>query len=402
DHDHRFRFRVFIKQLQRINKVGSNNRIAPNADCCRLSNAALRKLVHRLIGQSSRTGNDPDISFLVDMPGHDADLAFSRRNDSGTVWSNQPRLAPELQIFVSAHHVQRRNAFRDADNQWHLSVHGFHDGVSGKRRRNKDHRCIRACFVSGFLDCIEHRPAFMRRAAFSWCYSADDLCAIRRRALGVKRSFASRNPLNDKPCRFVYQNCHFCSLDPEPRTLIKEFEFEAPRFFSKPSILLLIFFSIPLLPLFHWVEGLGFFRVPVGNSPYFAAEATFSAASFMFSATIKFSPELRRISRPCSTFVPSRRSTSGNFRLVAFAASTTALASMSTRRIPPKILISSAFTFLSLNKISNACWICSALAPPPTSRKFAGEPPAYLMMSMVAMASPAPFTMQAMLPSSLM
>jgi hypothetical protein len=42
------------------------------------------------------------------------------------------------------------------------------------------------------------------------------------------------------------------------------------------------------------------------------------------------------------------------------------------------------------------------VAPPPTSRKFAGDPPKCLMMSMVAMASPAPFTMQPMLPSSLM
>jgi len=41
-------------------------------------------------------------------------------------------------------------------------------------------------------------------------------------------------------------------------------------------------------------------------------------------------------------------------------------------------------------------------APPPTSRKFAGFAAAHdLMMSMVAMASPAPFTMQPILPSSL-
>ncbi|KAG1058521.1 hypothetical protein G6F40_018266 [Rhizopus arrhizus] len=39
------------------------------------------------------------------------------------------------------------------------------------------------------------------------------------------------------------------------------------------------------------------------------------------------------------------------------------------------------------------------LAPPPTSRKFAGSPPLSLMTSMVAMARPAPFTMQPMLPS---
>ena len=41
-------------------------------------------------------------------------------------------------------------------------------------------------------------------------------------------------------------------------------------------------------------------------------------------------------------------------------------------------------------------------APPPTSRKFAAAPPAYWMMSIVAIARPAPLTMQAMLPSSLM
>ena len=42
----------------------------------------------------------------------------------------------------------------------------------------------------------------------------------------------------------------------------------------------------------------------------------------------------------------------------------------------------------------------SLVAPPPTSRKFAGWPPWSLMRSMVAMARPAPFTMQAISPSS--
>ena len=35
---------------------------------------------------------------------------------------------------------------------------------------------------------------------------------------------------------------------------------------------------------------------------------------------------------------------------------------------------------------------CCAVAPPPTSRKLAGDPPCNLMMSIVAMARPAPFT----------
>ena len=84
------------------------------------------------------------------------------------------------------------------------------------------------------------------------------------------------------------------------------------------------------------------------------------------------------------------------------AAATTPVASVSQRRMPPKILISTAFTLVSESRMRKAFLICSALAPPPTSRKLAGLPPAYLMMSMVAMARPAPFTMQATVPSSLM
>ncbi len=42
--------------------------------------------------------------------------------------------------------------------------------------------------------------------------------------------------------------------------------------------------------------------------------------------------------------------------------------------------------------ILNASLTCWLVAPPPTSRKLAGAPPCSLMMSIVAMASPAPFT----------
>ena len=50
----------------------------------------------------------------------------------------------------------------------------------------------------------------------------------------------------------------------------------------------------------------------------------------------------------------------------------------------------------------NASMAASGVTPPPTSRKFAGSPPWYLMMSIVPIASPAPFTRQPMLPSSWM
>jgi hypothetical protein len=46
--------------------------------------------------------------------------------------------------------------------------------------------------------------------------------------------------------------------------------------------------------------------------------------------------------------------------------------------------------------------MASGVAPPPTSKKLAGVPPFSLMMSMVAMARPAPLTRHPISPSSLM
>jgi hypothetical protein len=70
--------------------------------------------------------------------------------------------------------------------------------------------------------------------------------------------------------------------------------------------------------------------------------------------------------------------------------------------MPPNTLMNTAFTFRSDDRIRNAFSICSGEAPPPTSRKLAGSPPESLMMSMVAIASPAPLTMHPTSPSSLM
>ena len=52
-----------------------------------------------------------------------------------------------------------------------------------------------------------------------------------------------------------------------------------------------------------------------------------------------------------------------------------------------------------VSMIWNAAVTFSVVGPPPTSRKLAGSPPYSLMMSMVAMAKPAPLTMQPMSPS---
>ncbi len=99
--------------------------------------------------------------------------------------------------------------------------------------------------------------------------------------------------------------------------------------------------------------------------------------------------------------MPSRRTIIGMFILPSLLyASITPLATRSQRTIPPNILIRIAFTlgsFIIMRKPASTVW---AFAPPPTSRKFAGSPPLSFIISMVAIARPAPFTIQPTLPSS--
>ena len=143
-------------------------------------------------------------------------------------------------------------------------------------------------------------------------------------------------------------------------------------------------------------------QLAISVPPFATAAMIFSAASFIPSAGMTARPESLRIAFPSSTFVPSRRTTTGIVQPISFTAFTTPLAMMSHRMMPPKMLMRTPFTFGSERMIRIAFLTCSSLAPPPTSRKFAGLPPAYWMMSIVDIARPAPFTMQPTFPSSLM
>src|SRR6266567_637782 len=94
--------------------------------------------MNRLVGQRPRARDNPNRSLFVNGSRHDADLAFSWRDDSRTVRPDQPRAAV-LQELPRFHHIEGRNAFRDAHNQVDLRVGRFHDGIGRKRRWNEDY-----------------------------------------------------------------------------------------------------------------------------------------------------------------------------------------------------------------------------------------------------------------------
>src|SRR5690242_20846120 len=119
------------------------------------------------------------------MARHDADLAFTWRNNTGAVRPDQSRAA-RLQELPDAHHVERRNSFSNTDDQLDLGVCGLHDRVGSEWRRNEDDGCIGAGLVHRFLHGIEDWPTFMRAAAFAGGDAPNDLGAVLGASLCVE------------------------------------------------------------------------------------------------------------------------------------------------------------------------------------------------------------------------
>ena len=67
DHDHGFGLRIAVKQIERVDKIRADDWIPANADRRRLPDAALRKLMHRLVSQRPGARHDPDIALFVDL-----------------------------------------------------------------------------------------------------------------------------------------------------------------------------------------------------------------------------------------------------------------------------------------------------------------------------------------------
>uniref|UniRef100_T1KRH7 Uncharacterized protein n=1 Tax=Tetranychus urticae TaxID=32264 RepID=T1KRH7_TETUR len=102
--------------------------------------------------------------------------------------------------------------------------------------------------------------------------------------------------------------------------------------------------------------------------------AIFAASSRSSQANIlKDEAAIRALAS--STRVPWSRTTIGILRAKVFAAMIIPSAIMSHLIIPPKMFTRIAWTLESDEISLKASVTCSAVAPPPTSRKFAGLPP---------------------------
>ena len=113
------------------------DRIAADADAGGLAQSHIGGLLYSLIGQSARAGDHADRAAAVNMAWHNTDFAGVRCNHTGAVGPDQSARGT-FKRPLDAHHVQNGNAFSDADDNFHLCVNGFENGVCREGGRHID------------------------------------------------------------------------------------------------------------------------------------------------------------------------------------------------------------------------------------------------------------------------
>src|SRR5690606_18200653 len=196
DHDDRPGLGVFGEPVRHVDVLGALDRVAADADGRGLAEAEVRGLLHRLVGQRAGARDDADRALLVDMPRHDADLAFAGRDDAGAVRADEPRFRA-FQRALDLHHVQNRNPFRDADDERHLGVDRLEDRIRREGGRNVDRGGVRAGPGHRLVDRVEAREAEVFAPALAGRHAADHLRAVGDGLFGVEGALAAGDALAD-------------------------------------------------------------------------------------------------------------------------------------------------------------------------------------------------------------
>ncbi len=88
-------------------------------------------------------------AWLVDVTGHDSDLALTRGDYAWAIRSKKSRLVLPHELLFHVNHVVLRDALGDADNEWHFSIDGLHDGGGSAWRWHIDDRGRGSSLSSG-------------------------------------------------------------------------------------------------------------------------------------------------------------------------------------------------------------------------------------------------------------
>lgn len=197
DEDDSLGLGVANEDIEAIDKVGAVEGISSDSDAERLAEADVGGLVDGLVGQSSGSRHDSDLSLLVNVAGHDTNLAFLRLDNSGAVGADQSGLALRKKPVLDANHVVLGNSLGNADSQGDLSIQGLFDGLCGERRRHEDHGGGGTSLVHSLLDAVEDGLVEVSLTALSGSDSTNEVGAILDGLAGVEGSLLAGEALAD-------------------------------------------------------------------------------------------------------------------------------------------------------------------------------------------------------------
>ena len=149
----------------------------------------------------------PIVARLVDVTGHDADLAGARRDDSRTIRTDQPGCRAG-QHGLDTQHVEHRNTFGDTDDDPDAGCRGFQDRIGREGRRYVDHAGVGPGLRHGIAHGIENRQSQVRLATLAGRHAADQTGTVGKRLRGVEGTLRPGKTLADHPGVFVDQDAH--------------------------------------------------------------------------------------------------------------------------------------------------------------------------------------------------
>ena len=185
DHDDAFGLRVGLEGGEDVHEAGAVNRVATNTNAGGLAEADAGGLVHGFVGQRAGSGDDADHAGLVNVAGHDAHFAFAGGDDAGAVRPDEADVRAAQGGF-DFEHVQHRDAFGDAGDDFNAGIDRLKDGVGGKCGRHEDHRGVGAGRGDGFVAVVEDRAVEVALSAFAGGNAADELGAVSNRLFAVE------------------------------------------------------------------------------------------------------------------------------------------------------------------------------------------------------------------------
>src|SRR3990172_9395296 len=104
----------------------------------------------------------------MDEAGHYPDLTFFRGNDAGAIRSYKPAvLTCHESLYL--HHIIHRDSFSNTDDERDTCINRFHNSITCKSRRDKDHGDIRFCCSYCLTHSIEDRHTLEIHTALAGC-----------------------------------------------------------------------------------------------------------------------------------------------------------------------------------------------------------------------------------------